>query len=76
VILICNGESIDFNEDSNYRWPYGLLIRRAWKFDEPLQLFEGISRRQFSMDAASGIVPLTDDEAARFLSYRERKWRP
>jgi hypothetical protein len=58
---------IDFDDEGNYRWPYGLLIRRAWKFDEPYREFEDISSRQFSMDAASGIVPLTNDETARIL---------
>jgi len=59
---------IDFDEEGNYRWPYGLLIRRAWKFEEPYQAFENISSRPFGMDAASGIVALTDDEAGKVLS--------
>jgi len=59
---------IDFDEEGNYRWPYGLLIRRAWKFEEPYHAFEDISSRPFGMDAASGIVALTDDEAAKVLS--------
>jgi hypothetical protein len=58
---------IDYDDEGNYRWPYGLLIRRAWKFEEPYRAFEEISSRPFGMDAASGIVELTDDEAARVL---------
>jgi hypothetical protein len=58
---------VDFDDEGNYRWPYSLLIRRAWKFEEPYRLLEGISSRQFNMDAASGIVPLTDDEATEIL---------
>jgi hypothetical protein len=58
---------VDFDEEGNYRWPFGLLIRRAWKFEEPYRTFEDISPRPFGMDAASGIVALTDDEAARVL---------
>lgn len=54
----------DFDSEGNYRWPYGLLNRRAWKFLVP-PLFEEISSRQFGMDSASGIVPLTDEEARR-----------
>jgi hypothetical protein len=64
---------IDFDEDGNYRWPFGLLVRKAWRFDHPLQLFEDVSSRQFSMDAASGIVALTDDEAAKILKFPRKE---
>jgi len=55
----------DYDDEGNYRWPYALLNRRAWRFLEPRPLFEEISPRSFSMDSALGIVPLTADEAAR-----------
>jgi hypothetical protein len=59
-----NTRAVDFDDEGNYRWPYGLLNRRAWKFlSRPL--LEEISSRQFTMDSASGIVPLTDEEAQR-----------
>jgi len=64
---------IDFNDDGDYRWPYGLLIRRAWKFEEPYQIFEDISSRHFSMDAASGIVPLTGDEIDAILKLPRKE---
>ncbi len=59
-----NTRAVDFDAEGNYRWPYGLLNRRAWKFFSP-PLFEEISSRQFAMDSASGIVPLTDEEVQR-----------
>jgi hypothetical protein len=59
-----NTRAVDFDDEGNYRWPYGLLNRRAWKFLSP-PLFEEISSRQFAMDSASGIVTLTDEEAQR-----------
>jgi hypothetical protein len=62
----------DFDDDGNYRWPYGLLNRRAWILEERPLLRE-VSDRAFSMDAVLGIVPLSDDEAAKVLALRRRK---
>lgn len=56
--------SSDFDDEGHYRWPYGLLNRRAWRFPEPLALLENLSARDFHMDSALGIVPLTNSEAA------------
>jgi hypothetical protein len=56
-------------KDGEYRWPFGLLNKRAWQFSEP-PLLEEVSSRRFSMDSALGIVPLTDEEAARILQLR------
>jgi hypothetical protein len=53
---------VDF-KDGEYRWPYGLHIRAAWKIVDRRRL-EEISFRDFHMDAALGIVPLTEQEAA------------
>ncbi len=61
----------DFDEDGNYRWPFGLLNRRAWIFEDR-PLLKEMSERTFSMDAALGIVPLTDDEGERVLALRRR----
>lgn len=55
-----------FNDEGKYRWPYGLLNRRAWKIPVRPPL-EEISTRSFGMNAASGIVPLTDEEAAKVM---------
>lgn len=57
-------KSRDFDEEGKYRWPYGLLNRRAWKFSEPRPLLEKITERDFHMDAALGIVELTASESA------------
>jgi hypothetical protein len=62
----------DFDDDDNYRWPYGLLNRRAWILEERPLLSE-VSDRAFSMDAVLGIVPLSDDEAAKVLALRRRE---
>jgi hypothetical protein len=57
---------VDFDDEGKFRWPYGLLNRRAWEIGlRPL--LHDISDRTFSMDAASGIVPLTDEEEARVM---------
>lgn len=61
----------DFN-DGKYRWPYGLLNHRAWKFIHPPSLTE-ISSRTFHMDSARGIVELTDSEAAKILAYPKKE---
>lgn len=53
----------DFDDEGKYRWPYGLLNRRAWEFSKPCPLLEEISGREFHMDSALGIVELTGQEA-------------
>ncbi len=57
----------DFNERGDYKWPFGLLNRAAWRFDEPRVRLADISGRAFAMDSAQGIVALTPDEAAQVL---------
>lgn len=57
----------DFDERGNYRWPFGLELYQAWRFDEPRQRISDISSRRFSMDSAQGIVPLLPDEAEMIL---------
>jgi hypothetical protein len=64
---------VDFNSAGEYKWPYGLLNSCAWIFLEPRSLLEEISTRQFSMDAASGIVPLSADEAAKVMALPRRE---
>lgn len=57
----------DFDRDGKYKWPYALLNRRAWSFDEPRARLSDITSRAFSMDSALGIVELTKTEAAAVL---------
>ena len=58
--------------DGEYKWPVGLIRAcRAWSLPQRPRLNE-VSDRKFSMDSAQGIVPLTDDEAARVLAL---DWR-
>jgi hypothetical protein len=64
----------DFDEQNNYKWPYGLLNRRAWRIIER-QPLEAISNRSFNMDAAAGIVPLTDAEASKAMTLRREPAR-
>ena len=62
----------DFDDEGNYRWPFGLLNRRVWIFEDRPLLSE-ISDRTFSMNAVLGIVPLSDDEEAKVLALRRRE---
>jgi hypothetical protein len=58
-----------FDESANYKWPYGLLNRNAWRLlDRPL--LEDISDRSFNMDAVLGLVELTLTEAEHILALR------
>lgn len=50
-----------------YRWPYGLLNRRAWQFPSKPD-FARLVPRPFAMDSAAGIVPLSRDEEAAVLA--------
>jgi len=54
--------AVDRDEQGNYRWPFGLELRAAWRFTEPRTALADISSRQFHMDSAQGIVPLFSDE--------------
>ncbi|MBX7456659.1 GIY-YIG nuclease family protein [Qipengyuania sp. 1NDH17] len=59
----------DMDADGNYKWPYSLLITRAWTLDEPEPVkLRTISSQKFNMDAASGIVELTENEAVQVLN--------
>lgn len=58
----------DLNDLGQYKWPFGLLNKAAWRFDEPRARLADVSHRAFSMDSAQGIVRLTDEEAARVLA--------
>jgi hypothetical protein len=62
----------DFDENGNYKWPYGLLNRRAWRLlDRPL--LDEISDRDFHIDSASGLVEMTPVEEAKVRALR---WEP
>jgi hypothetical protein len=58
----------DFDEAGNYKWPYGLELRRAWRFNDPRPMLTDIASRRFHMDAAQGIVPLQPHEADAILA--------
>jgi hypothetical protein len=57
----------DYTEDGQYRWPFGLELRAAWRFEEPRTALTAVSSRRFSMDSAAGIVPLQASEAEKIL---------
>jgi len=62
----------DFDENGNYKWPYGLLNRHAWRLlDQPL--LHEISDRDFQMDSALGLVEMTPKEEAKVRALR---WEP
>jgi hypothetical protein len=56
----------DYDDGGNYRWPYALRNLHAWRFVDPPRL-QDISSRRFGMDAVTGIVPLTDEEAEKVM---------
>ncbi len=60
-----------YREDGSYRWPFGLLNKRAWEFAPGLFLGAVAPREgnPFGSAAAAGIVPLTPEEAARVLAH-------
>jgi hypothetical protein len=62
----------DFDEEGNYKWPYALLNKRAWILEERPLLSE-IANRRFNMDAAQGIVGLTDEEIGRIEGLQTRE---
>jgi hypothetical protein len=57
-----------FNEDGEYRWPFGLELKHAWSFIEPRARLADLSSRRFNLDAAQGIVPLEPSEANAILA--------
>jgi hypothetical protein len=61
-----------FDENKQYRLPFGLLIRRAWRLIDRPSL-EEMSDRAFAMDSVSGLVELTDDEAAKVAKLRREE---
>jgi hypothetical protein len=61
-------EPKDFDENGRYRWPFGLELRNAWQFSAPRTKLSSIIARNFHMDAALGIVPLEEAEAARIVA--------
>lgn len=63
----------DLDKDGHYKWPYGLLNRRAWRLIDRPYLIPDVSKRAFSMDAAQGIVELTPDEAAKIAALRREE---
>jgi hypothetical protein len=60
--------NVDLDEEGNYRWPFGLELRNAWRLTEPRAALTNISSRKFNMDAAQGIVPLSQDESDAVLA--------
>lgn len=62
----------DFDEDGNYRWPFGLLNRSAWTLEERPPLTK-ISGRSFAMNSALGIVPLTVEEGEFVMALRRHE---
>lgn len=58
----------DFN-GGTYKWPYALRNLRAWILEER-PLLSDVSSRDFHMDAARGIVALTQEEARSILKLK------
>lgn len=58
----------DFDEQGNYRWPYGLELRAAWRFLEPRAYLADVSQRNFGREGVLGLVELLPAEEARILA--------
>jgi hypothetical protein len=58
-----------FDDAENYRWPYALLNRSAWRILDR-QPLEAVSDRPFYIDAAVRLVEVTDAEAAKVMALR------
>jgi hypothetical protein len=58
----------DLDPAGNYKWPFGLELVRAWRFDHPRPLLTDMTPRRFHMDSAQGIVRLESSEADSILA--------
>ncbi|MGI4876437.1 MAG: hypothetical protein ACRYG4_03005 [Janthinobacterium lividum] len=58
----------DLDAAGNYKWPFGLELVRAWRFDDPRPLLTDLTFWRFNMDSAQGIVPLEPSEEASILA--------
>lgn len=58
----------DLDAAGNYKWPFGLELVRAWRFDDPRPLLTDLTARRFNMDSAQGIVPLEPSEETSILA--------
>jgi hypothetical protein len=56
-----------------YRWPYGLELRKAWRFDPPLRPFLSVCDRLNNMQGISDIVELTDSEEAEIWGLSKQE---
>lgn len=63
----------DFDENGKYKWPFGLELEAAWRFEDPRPLLTAISSRTFNMDSALGIVPLELHEASTVLALPKQQ---
>ncbi len=69
---------IDFDDGGNYRWPYGLLNRRAWKIVEPRPLLEEITTEEAAKVLQLPRQPIALLETVRTLLRTEGEevaWR-
>lgn len=57
-----------FDDKGNYRWPFGLELVRAWRFDAPRRPLEELTRRIEGRMGALTVVPLLSEEADAILA--------
>jgi len=64
-------QSGSIHADGSPRWPYALINKQAWHFAPGLFLADVAPRdyNAFGLTAATGIVPLSEEEAARVLAH-------
>src|SRR5437764_160781 len=47
----------DLKGDGSYRWPFGLELKRAWRFSDPRISLAEVSERNFGREGVLGITP-------------------
>jgi len=66
--------SVDFDKNGNFRWPFGLINRCAWKITDR-RLFGEISNRKFRREGSLGIDPLTAEETTAVMQLAREEVR-
>jgi hypothetical protein len=63
----------DFDEQGSFRWPFGLELRAAWRFLEPLSYLSDVSQRNFGREGALGLVALAPADEETILALPREK---
>lgn len=64
-----------YDEQGRFKWPFGLELRRAWRFDEPWTTFADICDRYHGREGALSLASIEDDEERQILSLPKTEVR-